>query len=82
MVEGPPHFGEGEGWERPILKEVLSRAQVRLWKSQCLPRRAVQGPSVPRSERRESRAQARQPEPGYLWVSAQRGAAGRRPCLT
>lgn len=99
VVEGPPHFGEGEGWERPILKEVLSRAQVRLWnpdfalqppspapvrtrKSQCLPRRAVQGPSVPRSERRESRAQARQPEPGYLWVSAQRGAAGRRPCLT
>ena len=30
VVEGPPHFGEGEGWEKPIVKEVLFRAQVRL----------------------------------------------------
>ena len=30
LVEGPPHLGEGVGWERPILKEVLSRAPVRL----------------------------------------------------
>lgn len=55
---------------------------VRTWKGQDLPCRAVQRPSVPLSERGESRAQAGQPEPGYLWVSAGRGAAGRGPCLT
>lgn len=88
-------FG-GWGMGRAYL-EVPSSAKVRIsnsgsprlpqfpvckWQSLYLPCRAVVGRSMMGSEERKSRAWARQPEPGYLWVSVGRGATGRGRCLT
>lgn len=83
-------------WEGRIFKELLlgdrSRSQTQRllyglsfpmcrWRSLYLPCGVVPRPGKTLSE--ESLVpQARQPESGYLWVSAGRGAAGRGLCLT
>lgn len=52
---------------------LLSMASVSLCKWKLPPPRAVSRHSVMVSEERKSRARARQPAPGYLWVSVGRG---------
>ena len=81
-LKGGSFQSSGPSFEPRFRPAASVPRPVRTRKWQDLPRRAVKGPSVPRSERGESRAQAGQPEPGYLWVSSGRGAAGLGPCLT